>query len=162
MSTSITRQIKNYIEYNNKPFTSKIISDSMGFKLSQVSKVISALHNRNAITILGKEGRLNIYQKNPDYVEEPLVNRFGFKYKILKKIYNTISNRRINSISKLRDITGHEKGALLKYVTALASENIVIIESGLYKIINKKPNLHMVGRNMEEGILTKLRENDRR
>jgi hypothetical protein len=160
MNDSYTKPVKNYIQYNNKPFTTKQIADETGFDLLQVKRVIAALLKKEAIKAISKDGKYKIYIKNPDFKEEPVTNDYGYNYRMMKKMYNLIKNKKVSSSRKLEEMTGFHRRAILRYLKAFASMKMITLELGYYKVINFKPDFALVGKKVEDDILIVLREND--
>lgn len=154
------RKVKNFIEYTGKPFTIDVLTGETGLTHMQTRKIVAKLMKIGMIRVLTNEGKKKIYIKNAKFKDNPKTNPQGYNLKMLEKIYKTIKTKPISSTRNLRVATGFERTAIMRYLTALASMEYITLKNGQYYTLVNKPDFLLVGMKIEEGILTRLRDND--
>ncbi len=154
---SYSQQIKNYIEYSRRPFTSGMVRDDLQISFIKVKRAIAELVKKGYLKVIGREGKYKIYIKNPEYVEEPLTNAYGYNYKTMREVYRLVKRRKITSSRQLNMITGHSRRSMVRYLTAFVSAGYIDFQNGVYTTSKKEVHYCVVGKEFKHGILEEIR-----
>lgn len=159
---SARKQIKNYIDYADKPFTSGMIRDDLQINFILVKRIIATMVQSRYIKAVSKTGKFKIYVKNPEFKEDNIRNKYGYNYQTISEIIKLIKQNNIKSSRQLHNITNHSRGSIRRYLTALLSGGYIAFNDNHFIVTKKRLISDLVGKEYHDGILSecKRRSND--
>ncbi|MCD4828203.1 MAG: hypothetical protein K8R90_02070 [Candidatus Cloacimonetes bacterium] len=135
------RVIRNFIEYNRRPFNARDIVRDTGIKHKTVRNILPQLVQEGHIKVILREKRGNIYIKPPPDEEAPTVKQHDWKPKIekLRLIYDLIQDYPCSD--EIQAQSGFSRETIYRYLRILVADDCIGSQGCCYKQISFQPKL---------------------
>ena len=157
MEISNFKKVRNFIEYNTKPFTTENVASDTELTFMEAKKVIGKMQAMGMIKTIGMEGKFSIYIKNLEYKEEVTENSFGYNIRLIKKIIKVIKKGNVRHVRQLAVLMKAGRRQIGRYVIALCSCGMLGYVDG-YFVVLKEVDIALVGSKFDKDIISNIKE----
>jgi len=150
--------IRNFVNQYRKPFNTETIAELTGIEARTVSRYIRTLLANQEIKCISTQDKLYVcrtrYQSQVGFNQK---GKWNYNTQVAEEILNMLETRQYRSIREIASEYGKSRQLVFVYLEALASIDMVGINTSGYKVLSEDGILKL-GTFIQPGILGKLRK----
>ncbi|MCD4829529.1 MAG: hypothetical protein K8R90_08910 [Candidatus Cloacimonetes bacterium] len=140
------RVIRNFVEYNRRPFNARDIVKDTGIKHKTVRNILPQLVQEGHIKVILREKQGNIYIKPPPDEDDSRGKRYDWKPKLAKlKLFYHLVGEYLH-LDDIKKHTGYSQETVYRYLRILVADGCVAKFGNFFKQIEFHPTMRPYSR----------------